>query len=449
MAISILATKLYIPPPPKVVTRHRLIDQLNGGLSAGRRLTLISAPAGFGKSTLVSEWIANCGRPTAWLSLDENDNDAARFLIYIISTLQTVSPNLGASILDTLQSPQIPPIDSVLTALLNEISVIPDDYILVLDDYHLTDAKPVDDALTFLIEHLPPQMHLVITTREDPSLPIPRLRARNQLTEIRAAELRFTPSEASEFLNQVMNLDLSAEEVAVLEFRTEGWIAGLQLAALSMKGQQDVNEFIQTFAGDHRYIVDYLVEEVLQRQPEAIRNFLVQTSILDRLNGPLCDAVTSQLECKAKLESLQRGNLFLIPLDDKRYWYRYHHLFADVLRMHLMAKQPDKVPTLHKRASEWFEQNNLTADAIRHALAGKDFERAAELIERTLPVMRQTRQEATLLGWLKALPDEVFKRRHVLNVNYVGTLLQNGQFDGVEVTPAGYRTVAEYAGRCS
>jgi len=433
MSAPVLATKLFAPPhQPRLVLRLRLIEKLNEGLLSSRKLTLISAPAGFGKSTLASEWIANCGRPAAWLSLDENDNDASRFLIYLIGALQTISPNLGAGLLDTLQSPQIPPVDSILTALLNEITFIPDDFILVLDDYHLTDSKSVDDALTFLIEHLPPQMQIVITTREDPSLPIPRLRARNQLTEIRAADLRFTPSEATEFLNQVMNLDLSVEEVAALDKRTEGWIAGLQLAALSMKGQEDVHGFIQAFAGDHRYIVDYLVKEVLQRQPEVIRNFLVQTSILDRLNGPLCDAVTSQLESKAKLESLHRGNLFLISLDDKRYWYRYHHLFADVLRMHLMAEQPDKVPTLHKRASEWFEQNNFTADAIRHALAGEDFKRVAELIERTLPVMRQTRQEATLLGWLKALPDEVFKRRHVLNVNYVGTLLQNGQFDGVE-----------------
>ncbi|MBN8579112.1 MAG: helix-turn-helix transcriptional regulator [Anaerolineae bacterium] len=432
MVTPVLATKLFIPPPsPKLITRSRLINQLNDGISTGCKLTLISAPAGFGKSTLVSEWIVNCGRPAAWLSLDENDNDAARFLIYVISTLQTVSPNLGASILDTLQSPQIPPIDSILTALLNEISVIPDDLILVLDDYHLTDAKSVDDALTFLIEHLPPRMHLIITTREDPSLPIPRLRARNQLTEIRAADLRFTPSEAREFLNQVMNLDLSVEAVAALETRTEGWIAGLQLAALSMKGQEDVHGFIQAFAGDHRYIVDYLVEEVLRRQPEPIRNFLLQTSIFDRLNSSLCDTVTAQSESKLKLEQLQRGNLFLIPLDDKRDWYRYHHLFADVLRIHLMTEQPDLVPALHKRASEWYEQNGLTADAIHHALTGGDFERAADLIEQTLPIMRQSRQESTLLGWLKALPDELFQHRPVLNVNYVGTLMQNGQFDGV------------------
>ena len=337
-------------------SRPRLIEQLNEGLSSGRKLTLISAPAGFGKTTLVSEWVAGCGRPAAWLSLDEGDNDPARFLTYLVAALQTIAPNVGEGVLRVLQSPQPPPIESILTTLLNEITTIPDNFILVLDDYHLIDSKAVDNALTFLLEHLPPQMHLVITTREDPNLPLARLRVRNQLTELRAADLRFTPSEAAEFLNQVMGLNLSAEDVAALETRTEGWIAGLQLAALSMQGHQDVPGFIQAFAGDHRYIVDYLVEEVLQRQPEPIRNFLLQTSILDRLNGPLCDAVTGQPGGKARLETLQRGNFFLIPLDDKRHWYRYHHLFADVLRMHLMTEQPDQVPALHRRASEWYEQ---------------------------------------------------------------------------------------------
>jgi LuxR family maltose regulon positive regulatory protein len=433
MAIPILATKLFIPPHSKVVTRNRLIDQLNEGLSAGRRLTLISAPAGFGKSTLISEWIAISGRPAAWLSLDENDNDAARFLIYMISTLQTVSPNLGASILNALQSPQIPPIDSILTALLNEISMTSDDLILVLDDYHLTEAKSVDDALAFLIEHLPPRMHLVITTREDPSIPIHRLRARNQLTEIRAADLRFSPSEAVEFLNQVMGLNLTEGEVNALDKRTEGWIAGLQLAGLSMKGQQDVHGFIQAFAGDHRYIVDYLAEEVLRRQPDPIRNFLLQTSILDRLNGSICDAVTAQTGGKSKLEQLQRGNLFLIPLDDKREWYRYHHLFADVLRMHLTTEQPEQVSTLHRRASEWCEKNNLTTEAIYHALVGADFERAAGLIELTAPAMRMNRQEAMLLSWMKSLPEEIFQYRPMLSIEYVGALLSNGKIEGVEV----------------
>lgn len=433
MITPILATKLYIPPPPsKVVARSRLIKQLSEGLTTGHKLTLVSAPAGFGKSTLVSEWIMSSGRPAAWLSLDENDNDPARFLIYLISALQAILPNLGTGAIDALQSPQPPPVGPILTALLNEITTIASDFILVLDDYHLTDSKSIDDAITFLIEHLPPPMHLVITTREDPALPIPRLRARNQLTELRAADLRFTPSEAAEFLNQVMGLSLSSEDVVKLEARTEGWIAGLQLAAISMRGQDDVHGFIQAFAGDHRYIVDYLVEEVLQRQPEDIRNFLLQTSILDRLNGPLCDAVTSQLGSKSRLEQLQRENLFLISLDDKRDWYRYHHLFADVLRMHLTAEQPDQVPALHHRASKWYEQNDLTADSIRHALEAKDFERTANLIERAVPEARRNRQETTLLGWLRALPDEVLRHRPVLNVHYAGALLQTGQLDDVE-----------------
>ncbi len=432
MSTPILATKLYIPPPkPKIVLRTRLIEQLNMGLE-DRRLTLISAPAGFGKTTLISEWVAGCGRPTAWLSLDERDSDPTHFLTYLIAALQTIVPNIGADVLSAFQAPQPPPIEALLTALLNDITTIPDNFILVLDDYHLTDSKAVDNTLTFLVDHQPPQVHLVITTREDPNLPLARLRVRSQLTELRAADLRFTPSEAAEFLNKAMGLSLSIENISALEARTEGWIAGLQLAALSMQGNQDVSGFIQAFAGDHRYIVDYLVEEVLQRQPESIRNFLLQTSILDRLNGPLCDAVIAQVGSKSILEQLQRGNLFLIPLDDKRDWYRYHHLFADVLRMHLIAEQADKVPALHKRASEWYEKNNLTADALRHALSAEDFERAAELIERALPFLRQSRQESTLLGWLKALPDELLQNHPVLNVNYAGTLLQNGQLEGVE-----------------
>jgi len=275
-------------------------------------------------------------------------------------------------------------------------------------------------------------MHLVITTREDPGLSLARFRARGQLTELRVADLRFTPSEAAEFLNQVMGLKLSPEDVAALESRTEGWIAGLQLAALSMKGHQDVSGFIQGFAGDNRYIVEYLMEEVLQRQPESTCSFLLQSSILERLNGPLCDAVTGQTASRARLETLQRGNFFLIPLDDKRHWYRYHHLFVDVLRLHLMAEQPDQVPTLHNRASEWYEQNGSAADAIHHALAAENFERAADLIEQAVPEMRRSRQESALLGWLRALPDKVIHYRPMLSVHYAGALLLNGKLEGVE-----------------
>jgi LuxR family transcriptional regulator, maltose regulon positive regulatory protein len=352
---------------------------------------------------------------------------------YLLAALQkTIAANIGEGLMGVLQSPQPPPTESILAALLNEITTIEDDFVLVLDDYHVIDARAVDDALAFLIEHLPPRMHLVIATREDPNLPLARLRARGQLSELRAADLRFTPDEAAEFLEGVMGLSLSAEEIAALESRTEGWIAGLQLAALSMRGREDVGSFIRAFAGDNRYIVDYLVEEVLQRQPERVRSFLVQTSILERLSGPLCDAVTGQEEGNARLEALERGNFFVVPLDDTRQWYRYHHLFAEVLYAHLRAEQPDLVATLHRRASEWYEQHGSAADSIRHALAAEDFARAADLVELAWPAMRRSRQETTLLGWLKALPEELLHCRPVLGVAYAHVLLASGKFEGVE-----------------
>jgi LuxR family maltose regulon positive regulatory protein len=336
--------------------------------------------------------------------------------------------------LNVLQSPQPPPIESILTALLNEITTIPDHFVLVLDDYHIIDSKPVDNALTFLLEHLPSQMHLVIATREDPHLPLARLRAGGQLTELRAIDLRFTPAEAAEFLNRVMGLNLSAEDIAALETRTEGWIAGLQLAALSMQGRSDTAGFIQAFTGSHRFVLDYLVEEVLQRQPEGIHSFLLKTAILDRLSGSLCDAVTDQEDGKGMLETLERGNLFIIPLDDQRQWYRYHPLFAEVLQARLLDEQPDQVFSLHRRASEWYEHNGSAADAIRHALAAKDFERAAILVELAVPKMRRNRQEATVteLGWLKALPDELVHFRPVLSVDYAYALFGSGELEAVE-----------------
>jgi len=432
MSTPILATKLYIPPPrPKIVLRPRLIKRLNEGMHC--KLTLISAPAGFGKTTLVSEWIAGCGLPVAWLSLDEGDNDPTSFLAYLVAALQTIAANIGKGVLAILQSPQPPPIESILIALLNEITTVPDNFVLVLDDYHVIDSKPVDEALTFLLEHLPPHMHLVITTREDPHLPLTRLRARGQLTELRAADLRFTPSEAAEFLNQMMGLNLSEEDIAALEARTEGWIAGLLLAALSMQGRSDATSFIKSFTGSHHFILDYLVEEVLQRQPEHVRNFLLQTAILDRLSSQLCDAVTGQEDGRGMLEALERGNLFVIPLDDQRQWYRYHHLFADVLQAHLTEAQPDRVATLHWRASAWYEQNGLRSDAIRHALAAKDFERAAGLIELAWPAAEEgSIQPATWLGWVRTLPDELVHARPVLNVGYAYALLGSGELEAAE-----------------
>jgi LuxR family maltose regulon positive regulatory protein len=292
---------------------------LNAGLIHRRKLTLISAPAGFGKTTLVSEWVAGSERPVAWVSLDEGDNDPARFLAYIIAALRSIEANIGKGVSSALQSPQPPPIEAILTTLINEIAAVPDRVVLVFDDYHLIEAPPIHDALTFLLTHLPPQMHLVIATRDDPILlPLARLRARGQLTELRATDLRFTYSEAAEFLNQVMGLDLSVEDIAALETRTEGWIAGLQLAALSMQGHEDATSLIRSFTGSHRYVLDYLVEEVLEQQSESVQTFLLHTAILDRLTGSLCDALTGKDTGRATLEMLERANLFIVSLDNER-----------------------------------------------------------------------------------------------------------------------------------
>ncbi len=442
----ILQTKLRIPPiRPELVSRPRLIERLNAGLN--RKLTLISAPAGFGKTTLVSAWVAALtpgpspsgrgeGVRAAWLSLDEGDNDPIRFLTYFIAALQTITANVGAGVLGTLHAsqPQSPPTVSILTALLNEITTIPGNFILVLDDYHVIDAKPVDNVLTFLLEHLPPQMHLVIATREDPHLPLARLRARGQLTELRAADLRFTSSEAADFLNQVMGLNLSAEDIAALETRTEGWIAGLQLAAISMQGHQDAASFIKSFTGSHHFVLDYLMEEVLHQQTESVQTFLLRTSILDRMCGPLCDAVLPAPSTSGQetLEYLERTNLFIVPLDSERRWYRYHHLFADLLRQRLRQAHLEQIPTLHSRASEWYEENSLPSDAIRHALAAEDFERAADLAELSWPDWNEPFQSIAWLGVAKALPEELVRARPVLSVLYAQAYLSAGKLEAAE-----------------
>jgi len=436
VSTPILATKLYIPPPrPKAVLRPRLIERLNEGLSASRKLTLISAPAGFGKTTLVSEWIASCGRQAAWLSLDEGDNDPTRFLTYLVAALQTLAPNIGAGALAVLQSTQPPSIESILTALLNEITAISHNFILVLDDYHVIDSNPVDEALAFLLEHLPPRMHLVIATREDPRLPLARLRAQGQLTELRAADLRFTSCEAAGFLNQVMGLNLSEEDIAALETRTEGWIAGLQLAALSMQGHQDAASFIHSFTGSHHFVLDYLVEEVLQQQSESIQTFLLRTSILDRLCGPLCDAVLLDPSApgQAKLEYLEHSNLFTVPLDNERHWYRYHHLFGDLLRQRLgQSLTPKAIAEDHIRASEWCENNGLAFEAFRHATAANDIERAERIIQGEGIPLHFRGVVAAILGWLASLPKSVLDARPSLCVRYATLSLVTGQTTGVE-----------------
>jgi LuxR family maltose regulon positive regulatory protein len=445
MSAPILATKLYIPPPrPKVVARPRLIERLNEGLSSGRKLTLISAPAGFGKTTLVSEWMASpwqrpegqeCGRLVAWLSLDEGDNDPARFISYLVKALQTIQAGIGEGLLAALQSPQPLQIETILTTLLNEISTIPENFLLVLDDYHSIDSKAVDQSLAFLVEHQPPQMHLVIATREDPDLPLARLRARGQCTELRAADLRFTPAEAAEFLNQVTGLDLSAENIAALETRTEGWIAGLQLAAISMRGLKDTAGFIQSFTGSHRFVMDYLLEEVLHQQPESIQAFLLRTSVLDRMGGPLCDAVLldPSIPGQATLEYLERANLFIVPQDNERCWYRYHHLFGDLLRKRLgQSLAPEGIAGLHIHASEWYESNDLMLEAFRHAAAANDVERAVRLMEsKKMPVhLRGT--ATTILSWLESLPKTLLDARPALWWRQAAMLLIIGQPMGVE-----------------
>jgi LuxR family maltose regulon positive regulatory protein len=469
MVTPLLATKLYIPPPrPHVVHRPRLIERLNEGLH--HKLTLVSASAGFGKTTLVSSWIDNLrftsdDLPTevsprekivnpklvvepskivnrvAWLSLEEGDSDPTRFLTYLVAAVQTVAPEIGLGVMAALQSPQPPAIEALLTALLNQIATLPAKLILVLDDYHLIDAGggvpsgtgTVDQAVAFLLDHLPPQLHLVIATRQDPQLPLARLRVRDQLTEVRAADLRFTPAEAAAFLNQMMNLNLSAAEVAALEGRTEGWIAGLQLAALSLQGRSDPQSMIQAFTGSHRFVLDYLLEEVLQGQPEPVRRFLLQTSILDQLNGSLCNALTGQADGSATLARLERGNLFLVPLDDQRQWFRYHHLFADVLRTYLQKELPDQVATLQQRASAWYAEQGQQSAAIRYALAAHDFPCAARLIEREWRVHHRSQfRSAAVLGWMTALPDEMVRASPSLSTGYAWELLNMGEIEAAE-----------------
>jgi LuxR family transcriptional regulator, maltose regulon positive regulatory protein len=413
--MPILATKLYIPPPrPNVILRPRLIERLNAGLRG--KLTLIAAPAGFGKTTLVSAWIAECDQPVAWLSLDAGDTEPTRFLAYLVAALQTIAPTIGAGISGALQAPQPPPIEAILTALLNDITTVPNHFVLVLDDYHVIDGQMVDQALTFLIEHLPPQLHLVIATRENPPLPLARLRARSQLTELRAADLRFTSAEAAAFLNQVMRLSLSAEDIAALETRTEGWIAGLQLAAISMQGHQDATSFIQSFTGSHHFVLDYLLEEVLHQQPAHIQTFLLHTSILDRLCGSLCDALVHDPAAsgRAMLEYIERANLFIIPLDNERRWYRYHHLFADLLRQRLYQRTAaasgdavSEVAALHRRASVWYEEHGLEVEAFQHAAAAHDVARAERLIEGAGVPLYFRGTVIPVLRWIESLPKTV------------------------------------------
>ena len=431
-AAPLLETKLHAPRRREgLVERPRLTDRLAEATLPS--LTLVAAPAGFGKTTLLAEWLSPDGpegHPTAWLSLDPGDNDPTLFWTYVVTALRSIVPDVGDGALSLLRDAQ--PLESVVASLLNDLAALGDDVVLVLDDYHVIESTELHGTMAFLLDHLPSQVHVVLGGRADPPLPLARLRARGELLEVRAADLRFTAEEAAAYFHDAMGLQLTADDVDALEARTEGWIAALQLAALSMQGRDDTTGFIESFAGDDRFVVDYLVEEVLERQPDEVRSFLLETAILDRFTGTLCDAVTGRTGGKAMLERLDRANLFLIPLDDRRLWYRYHHLFADVLRARLVDETPDRVADLHRRASTWYEAAGDQAEAIAHAMSGGDVEHAAQLIELAAPGLFQTRQEATARRWLTALPNDLFPARPVLSIELVGALMVSGEIAGVE-----------------
>src|SRR5215467_4748453 len=426
-----LTTKLSIPlARSSIVARPRLIQQLNAALRS--TLTILVAPAGWGKTTLLHAWFTEISHntcPLAWVSLDASDNDQLRFWTYVITALNTLYLGLGETPLTLLNASSQPSIQDVLTSLLNALSRLRTDTLLVLDDFHHIQAQPIHEALTFLIEHLPPHLHLVIASRSDPPLPLARQRAQGTLTEVRAADLRFTVEESAAFLVEVMGLQLSAEQVAVLRARTEGWIAGLQLVALSLQDREEVAVFIEAFTGSHRYVVDYLVEEVLSRQPDEVQDFLVQTCILDRLCGPLCDAVRQRDDSRTLLEFSERANLFLVALDEKRQWYRYHHLFAEALHSRLQHQQPTMVADLHRRASQWYEQHELYDEAVTHALSVSDVEHAARLIDKYALLTNFPIQFQALREWLNRLPETFVRTQPSLCILHVMTLLLTNQLE--------------------
>jgi ATP/maltotriose-dependent transcriptional regulator MalT len=444
---GLLRTKLYLPSGrPHLVARLRLMARLNEGLT--RPLTLLSAPPGFGKTTLLSEWVAQDKPRGAWLVLDADDNDPVRFWSYVIVALQQIDEAIGSSSLALLQSPGASASEAMLRALVNEIDSLPydrvmeftpteiggprADFIFVLDDYHVIETSAIHQQLSFLLDHLPPHMHLVISTRADPPLHLARFRARDQLIELHESDLRFTGEEAMQFLNETMSLSLTPQQIAALESRTEGWIAGLQLAALSLRGREDLSAFVQAFTGSHRFVFDYLTDEVFARQTESVQSFLMQTSILERLNASLCNELTGHADSQAVLEELERSNLFLTALDDERHWYRYHQLFADVLRHRLTEKSPTALVELHLRASEWFENEGHITEAVNHAVAVQDWDRAARLMENASESLRQRGEIATLTNWIQVLPKSVRCSHPTLCLTYARGLVNVGRYADAE-----------------
>lgn len=441
MSTPVLATKVLAPVlRPRIVARPRLTGRLDSALRDRHRLTLVSAPAGFGKTTALGTWLERLrdtdpSSAVAWISLDEDDNDLARLLHHLVAALHRAGLEVGAPVLDALRGSPGEALTVLVNAVAYAVETVPRDRcVVVLDDYHVVTAPEVHQAVLFLLDHLPPELHLVLATRSDPPLPLSRLRTRAQLTEVRAADLRFTDDEALEFLRHTMDLDLAAGDAAVLADRTEGWVAGLQLAALSLREMHpsEATGFITDFAGSHRFVLDYLVDEVLARQPDEVRDFLLSTAVLQRLTGPLCDALTGRTDGTRVLEDLERDNLFVVPLGTDRRWYRYHHLFADVLLARLLAESPGRVRELHQRASAWHDTAGHPEEAVRHALAAEDLDRAARLIEEAVPHARRTRQDGLLAVWARALPPPQVRRSPVLSTLAAWSDLMAGDLDAVE-----------------
>lgn len=435
MKTDLLASKFYFPPHrPDFVPRPHILERLDAGLSG--KLTLVSAPAGFGKTTAVSEWIRGCGHPSAWLSLDKNDNDPYQFLIYLIAALQRISSEIGADVQAVLEESLSPNYEILLTRLISEMGRLPEKSILVLDDYHLIDSKQVHDIINFLIEYLPATIHLVISGRTDPPLPISRLRVRGEVNEVRTSQLRFTKQEVAAYLNDRMGFDLSFDGIAALEARTEGWIASLKLAAITMRGREDLPKFITKFSGSNRYVIDYLVDEVMARQPEEVQIFLRRTAILERFCAPLCKYVAGGSEDLDIIDYLDRSNLFLIPLDDFKEWYRYHHLFADFLSQRLRGAEPDRIPELHRRASQWFENEGWVDEAIQHALAAGDLHNATRLVDGIAADLVVRAESYKLLKYVEQLPYDLRQGYPMLCIWHAWALLFMGQLEMVEPTLA-------------
>jgi len=434
MAQTLLSTKLFFPRArSNLVSRQRLIEQLNAGLR--KPLTLISAPAGYGKTTLVSDWHSRFGSeyPLAWLSLHPDDNNLTRFLTYISAALETLDPRLPQDLISQLHLPQLPPVEELVTALINGVNAFPQDFALVLDDCHAITDPTIHAALAYLLDHLPPKMHLVMLTRTDPPIHLAKLRARGEMVELRASDLRFSGEECAHFLQEVMGLSLSEENIRALDQRTEGWAVGLQMAALSMQGKEEPAIFINAFTGSHRYILDFLSEEVIQGQTEEIQTFLLQTSILDRLSGPLCDAVLGGSQESAQiLVDLERKNLFLIPLDDERQWYRYHHLFSELLFQELKRTQSEQVNELYARAAGWFEANGYLDNAIGYALKAQNYELATRLMYQIRTNLLDHGEIRMLLGWINTLPEELVRSQPELSFSYATNLTMQGYFDAAE-----------------